>query len=249
MTIDGVFERLLEEIVSGTRAAGSRLPGERTLSRQLGLSRATLREVLRRLEEWSVIVTRRGAGATVLPYRDWSIDVVSAYLQFGTPPVDQPTLNVVLADTLAMRRAIVMEIIRIAASRIAPGATQAARVAAAHAWSLRDDPAYAQAELDVVRTIIEAASFTPGLWLLNGFIPEASAPLWFVARPPNDYVAMYARFFDLIDAGDAAAAVSLMRDYLERRDVQFIGELDRRRTARLTARSASGSSPCRWRSC
>jgi len=232
-TIDGVFERLLEDIVSGKRAAGSRLPGERTLSRKLGVSRATLREVLRRLEEWSVIVARRGSRAIILPSREWSIDVMAAYLQFGKPPVDQPTLNEVWVDTLAMRRAIVMEIIRIAAVRIPPGGTQAARLAAAHAWSLRDDLEYAHAELDVIRKIIEAASFTPGLWLMNGLSHDASAPLRIVPRPPSDYVAMYARFFDLIDAGDATEAISLMRDYLERRDVQFIGELYRRGFSRI----------------
>ena len=38
--IDAVFEKLLSSIVSGTYTAGSRLPAERELSRQLGASRA-----------------------------------------------------------------------------------------------------------------------------------------------------------------------------------------------------------------
>lgn len=49
--IDAVFEKLLADIVRGVHPAGTRLPAERELARQLGASRPTLREALRRLGE------------------------------------------------------------------------------------------------------------------------------------------------------------------------------------------------------
>ncbi len=76
--IDAVFETLLKNIVGGAYPSGARLPAERELARQLGASRPTLREALRRLGEWNLVEPRRGSGVVVRPYRDWSIEVIAA---------------------------------------------------------------------------------------------------------------------------------------------------------------------------
>src|SRR6185503_10698967 len=91
--IDQVFEKLLSDIVSGAHPAGSRLPAERELSRQLGASRPTLREALRRLGEWNLVEPRRGSGVVVRPYRDWSIEVLPAYLRWGRPGAGEPAVT------------------------------------------------------------------------------------------------------------------------------------------------------------
>ncbi|HSD88506.1 MAG TPA: GntR family transcriptional regulator, partial [Kofleriaceae bacterium] len=57
--IDTIFEKLLSEIVGGNYPAGLRLPAERELARQMGASRPTLREALRRLGEWNLVEPRR----------------------------------------------------------------------------------------------------------------------------------------------------------------------------------------------
>src|SRR5213075_2926776 len=98
--------------------AGSRLPAERELSRQLGASRPTLREALRRLGEWNLLEPRRGSGVVVRPYRDWSIEVLTAYLRYGKPDAGQATITRILVDMLAIRRALVLEVIRFTADRI-----------------------------------------------------------------------------------------------------------------------------------
>src|SRR5213076_2560957 len=98
------------------------------------------------------------------------------------------------------------------ATRIPKGSTVHARSAMARAWSLRDTPAYAREDFEVMRTIAEAARFTPGLWLLNRI-----AKLWndvakvvaFAIRPPDDYVAVHSKFFDLLEAGNADGASKL----------------------------------------
>src|SRR5262245_33307182 len=116
--IDTVFERLLADIVRGVHPTGARLPAERELARQLGASRPTLREALRRLGEWKLVEPRRGSGIVVRPYRDWSIEVIAAYLRYGKPDANKPTLGQILIDMFAMRRAVVVEVIRLTATRI-----------------------------------------------------------------------------------------------------------------------------------
>src|SRR5678809_1632965 len=136
--IDQVFEKLLSDIVSGVYPAGSRLPAERELSRQLGASRPTLREALRRLGEWNLVEPRRGSGIVVRAYRDWSIEVIAAYMRYGKPTPAQPSLAQIMIDMFAMRRAVVIEVIRLVSTRIPKGGTHNARLAMARAWSLRD---------------------------------------------------------------------------------------------------------------
>lgn len=226
--IDAVFERLLADIVKGAHPAGTRLPAERELARQLGASRPTLREALRRLGEWKLIEPRRGSGVVVRPYRDWSIEVVAAYLRHGKPDAHQPSLGQLLIDLFAMRRAVVTEVIRLTASRIPRGATSGARLAMARAWSLRDQPAYVAEDFEVMRQIAEAAKFTPGLWLLNRVADiwlDAASALRLVVRAPDDYVAVHTRFFDLLEDGQGDAACQLMDDYLDRHDGRIVDAL------------------------
>lgn len=219
--IDAVFEKLLADIVRGTHAAGSRLPAERELSRQLGASRPTLREALRRLGEWNLVEPRRGSGIVVRPYRDWSIEVIAGYLRYGKPEGNQPSIPQILTDMLSMRRAIVLEVIRQTASRVPKGGTARARLAMARAWALRDQPGYVREDFEVMRSIVEAAQFTPGLWMLNRVADiylDLASTLHFVVRPPADYLAVHTRFFELVEAGDAEGACSWMSEYWIRHD-------------------------------
>src|SRR5216110_2245024 len=91
--IEAVFDAILSEIVRGHYPPGARLPAERELSRRLGASRPTLREALRRLGEWNLVEPRRGSGVVVRAYRDWSIEVLAAYLKYGKPENGQPTIG------------------------------------------------------------------------------------------------------------------------------------------------------------
>jgi GntR family transcriptional regulator, transcriptional repressor for pyruvate dehydrogenase complex len=219
--IDQVFEKLLSDIVSGVHPAGTRLPAERELSRQLGASRPTLREALRRLGEWNLVEPRRGSGIVVRPYRDWSIEVFAAYMRYGKPDASQPTIARILIDMLAMRRAVCLEVIKLTASRVPKDATKGARLAMARAWSMRDQPTYAREDFEVMRQIAEAAKFTPGLWMLNSIADiwaDAALALRFVIRPPDDYVQVHTKFFDLIEHADTEGAVKLMTEYLVRHD-------------------------------
>lgn len=70
----------LESILAST-SPGSYLPSEPTLSRELGVSRATLREAMRPLEERGVIIRRQGVGTLVtlpLPIIDAGLEVLES---------------------------------------------------------------------------------------------------------------------------------------------------------------------------
>lgn len=62
-----VAEQIRRRISSGEYRHGSRLPSEVSLSASFGVSRATLREALRILEDEGATMSRRGAGSFVRP--------------------------------------------------------------------------------------------------------------------------------------------------------------------------------------
>ena len=224
--IDAIFDRLVIDIVQGTHPQGSRLPAERELARRLGASRPTLREALRRLGAWNLVEPRRGSGVVVKSYRDWSIEVVPAYIRHGKPLAGQPTISRILVDILALRRALLLEVLRQAARRIEPTGIAAAREAAARAWEHRENALeHAREDLDVLRLLVENAGYTPGLWALNRIATiwlDLVGALQAMMRAPEDYVETYTRFFDLIAAGDPSAAFEQMTAYLDRHDAALI---------------------------
>lgn len=64
-----VFEQLAELIARGEFPLGERLPAERDLARQLGVSRATVREAMIALELSGLVEVRVGAGIFVVAER------------------------------------------------------------------------------------------------------------------------------------------------------------------------------------
>jgi GntR family transcriptional regulator, transcriptional repressor for pyruvate dehydrogenase complex len=225
--IDAVFERLLIDIVQGGYPQGSRLPAERELAKLLGASRPTLREALRRLGAWNLVEPRRGSGVVVKAYRDWSIEVIPAYLRHGKPQPGQPPISRILTDILVLRRALLVEVLRQCASRIPAGGTGAARGAMQRAWEHRDDPEqHALADLDVMRLLVEAAEFTPGLWVLNRISTvwiDFIDALRMMVRAPVEYVESYTKVFDLIDGGESTAACDVFREFLQHHDEALVG--------------------------
>lgn len=64
------IQRIVQAIRLGAVMTGERLPPERALAKQLGISRVTLREALRALTEAGLVESRRGrSGGTFVTYR------------------------------------------------------------------------------------------------------------------------------------------------------------------------------------
>jgi GntR family transcriptional regulator, transcriptional repressor for pyruvate dehydrogenase complex len=75
-----VAEMLLKYILQGGVRPGEMLPAERTLATQLNVTRATLREALKKLEQLKLVTIHQGKGIIVEDFRNASIDLIFSLL-------------------------------------------------------------------------------------------------------------------------------------------------------------------------
>lgn len=90
--IDETTAQVAEAIWEGTLLAGARLPAERTLAEQLGISRPTLRLALRRLSDRGLLVITRGRGGGAVVRSE----VVPLDLLWSGPKLDVDEIGAVL---------------------------------------------------------------------------------------------------------------------------------------------------------
>ncbi|MCA9668395.1 MAG: FadR family transcriptional regulator [Myxococcales bacterium] len=227
---------MVAQIVSGHYSSGARLPAERELAQVLGASRATLREALRRLSEWRLVEARRGSGVVVRPQRDWSFNVLPAYLRLG---VSGARARQLIVDLMAVRRALTLDLLVAAAARAAAPAGRAAGSLALiddawaicqRAWAARDDrQRFLLLDFAVLRRVLEAGDFMPAVWLLNDLGDVYLELAQLVAEATEtapDYLDVYRAVFDAIEAGDIDSARRLLGAYLERTDADLLAALE-----------------------
>lgn len=75
-----ITEMLLKYILQGGVSPGDKLPPERTLAKQLNVTRATLREALKKLEQLKLIVIHQGKGIIVEDFHNASLDLIFSLL-------------------------------------------------------------------------------------------------------------------------------------------------------------------------
>jgi len=113
------LRQLRRDILDGTRPAGSRLPAERDLARDLGISRLSLRAVLARLASEGLVRSRRGSGTEVQPYRVHAgLDILGALAEVsferGRVPIK------LVEELLELRRMLAVEVVGLVAERAEP---------------------------------------------------------------------------------------------------------------------------------
>lgn len=102
-----VFDHLFNEIKSGRMKPGDRLPNERDLSQDLGVSRPSLREALRAMTQLGLVTTRHGGGTYINNYDDVYL---MSILQFISVISDD-----LLVDLIQVRKTLEAEATRLAA--------------------------------------------------------------------------------------------------------------------------------------
>jgi DNA-binding transcriptional regulator YhcF (GntR family) len=82
-----VIENIKSDIDDGAYKEGEKLPSEFELSKQLGVSRATLREALRILEDENIVIRKHGGGTFINarpPFSSpcWKLEEVAFWMCF-----------------------------------------------------------------------------------------------------------------------------------------------------------------------
>ncbi len=107
-----VAELLLDYILQGGVNPGDKLPPERMLAKQFNVTRTTLREALKKLEQLKLIVIQQGQGIIVEDYQNASVDLLF-YLLKVDGEID---LNI-LKNLLEARELFGTDVARLAARR------------------------------------------------------------------------------------------------------------------------------------
>ena len=107
-----VASALRDSILGGEIPAGEKLPPERKLAGRFQVTRTTLREALKKLEQLRLVAIRQGQGATVRDFRDASLDLLGYLLRPGSR-FDAD----ILSNILEARVSLGAEVTRLAALR------------------------------------------------------------------------------------------------------------------------------------
>jgi DNA-binding FadR family transcriptional regulator len=102
-----VVERIRRALSLGVLLPGDRLPAERALAEDLGVSRVTVREALRLLQGEGLLVTKRGSGGTIVSPTLTNWEAHSEY-------------HKKIAEAFEVRLAVETMAARLAAERVTP---------------------------------------------------------------------------------------------------------------------------------
>jgi DNA-binding FadR family transcriptional regulator len=224
-----VAHEVLARIVSGTYAAGLRLPAESELATEFACGRSTVREALRYLTGLGVVESRRGSGARVLDFRrNGTPALLPWYVMTGR--FDRPA-PVFARELLHMRTLLAGEAVRLAALYGDRRGLAQARAALDRAPELAGDPvAHADNDLVIFSALVMSSAMWPAVWLANVFwgpLRELDGKIAGAVRLiPPDYQEAMERVLDLVEARDAVAAQREVTAFFERIDRQLLTSLE-----------------------
>lgn len=208
-TFEETVARLGTAIRLGVLAPGTRLPPERELAEQFGISRSTLRQALKTLTETGHLVALRGrTGGTFVADEPPSV-------AFPSVPGDYASWR----DFFDMRLAIELGAVVLAAERATADhlarleAHNAAMRRAADAWA-----DYRREDAFFHLTIAEATGSARIVASMTGVQGELNELLAHAPHPPTAMEAatyQHAEIVAAVRARDAAKAVELMRLHTE----------------------------------
>ncbi|WLW52078.1 FadR/GntR family transcriptional regulator [Streptomyces sp. YU58] len=209
--VEQAAERLREHITEGHWPVGTKLPGETTLAKELGVGRSTVREALRALAGAGLVQPRQGAGVFVLatdPVEDWPTRLRRA----------------AVTDVYEVRMGIEVQAARLAARRRTPEDVTAMEHAlqGRRAASTRDDATFIDADIALHAAVVAAAHNPVLTDLFHEFVPALREGLVDLltltglrAHDPNTADDAHEALIRAVADGDAEAAAEIVRGELE----------------------------------
>src|SRR4051794_17251251 len=200
-----VFTLLSEEILSGRYEAGEKLPTQRKLAAEFGVTMTALREALKRLEQLGLVEVRHGDAMRVADWRANGGGDVIAHVLFAAGGLDRG----MLADVMEARRLMLAEAAALAAERRGPQQWArledlAGRLAAAPdaATAQALDWAFFQELVEAARNVVLALVMNSirGIYLQRGELFQA------VVAEAHDLGPLYARAAQAVTRRQPAGA-------------------------------------------
>jgi GntR family negative regulator for fad regulon and positive regulator of fabA len=204
-------ETLVSRILDGTFPVGSTLPGERDLATQIGVTRPTLREALRRLERDGWLTIQQGKATQVNDYwREGGLNVIATLVRHS-PQLPENFIP----NLLQIRQDMAPSYIATAVDRAPTEVTQLL----ANGLSLPDTPlAFAHYDWQMHHTLTVLSGNPIYTLILNGFVGfyEQMALFYF-----NDSQArassrqFYRDMLTCAQTGDATTAYAIGQSMME----------------------------------
>jgi len=222
--VDACADALRTAILGGRFPAGQRLPAERELASQFGVTRVTLRGALARLAARGLVHAHQGRGTVVCDYQaSGGPDLIGALM--ATASVKGP----IYRDLLAVRRALAGVVLeRLAATTPSLEAIHHAIEDFADAVESSDVEAMAAADLAVLRALLDATDsavlrlcLNPILRVLQG-APDLRAAIY---RNPAENLAGWRALAVWLQHPDEGS-VAVLQSLLAARDRETLAALE-----------------------
>jgi GntR family transcriptional regulator, transcriptional repressor for pyruvate dehydrogenase complex len=202
------LERLGTAIKLGLLEPGARLPAERELCRQLGISRSTLRQALTALVQSGHLHATRGrSGGT--------------FVAESPPPADAPSAALLAGwrDACDQRLAVELAVAVLAAERAEPEALAPLdELVAGMDATLADFPAYRQADVRWHIGLAEAAGSQPLLAAMTEAQGQMTDLISYIAHPPELLAwsnQQHAKMLVAVRRADGDRAMRIMAEHLK----------------------------------
>ena len=206
-----VFRQLRDQILGGVWPPGSKIPSENDLTRQLGVSRVSLREALNMLVSLGLLESRQGGGTFV---KEYSSDILF------NPLVPMIALDKTdLLDVLEYRRIVEKGTAGLVAEKA--GKREIGELESAYrvmTFAKGDVHAFARADLDFHLALAQVTG-NPIVIKVNNIIKSvlsASMDRIVSALGVTDGLSYHRRILDAIIAHDAKRAETLMEEHVLR---------------------------------
>jgi DNA-binding FadR family transcriptional regulator len=207
-TFEETVERLGTAIRLGILAPGARLPSEREMAEQLGISRSTLRQAITTLVQSGHLTSVRGRGGGTFVVQE--------------PPLAEGhpggALRADWREVLDLREAVEIGVVTLAAERADPEALDIMRDAVARMDGCTEFDVYRRADVRFHIAIAQATGVPRLVSLITEIQADMSELIAHIAHPPqvlSHSNAEHARLIDALERRDAPRAVRILRRHLE----------------------------------
>lgn len=210
-----IAERIRQDILSGALVAGDRLPSESELSEAHGVSRATVREALKRLAAQSLIRTKRGAtGGAFVNQQSFE----DAYAQMASSATLLITLNNVDITTACEARfALERGCVRLAAKHRRDHHLDKMRAEIARQKDPElSDEAFCASDVAFHRALVDAAGNPVLSWQLAAAVEGIEPLMNMLTYRQRDRDAVISLHEAMVEALEArvGARLEILMDYL-----------------------------------